>query len=248
MAARVLDDCVVAWRALPRDPFATHLACVPMADADEAAIIVNALQRHATVVVQKSIAEGFGLTVAEAMWKHRPVIASAVGGITDQIVDGETGCLLGDPGDLGAFAATARHLLLDPDEQERMGRDAHARVLEQFLPDRHLEHWTKVIARPRRRPPTDQCSRRPVTRSGLTSTRCIGAPSIQVRGAAAYRAGSRSDRRSTRAQPPVRARSNLHPSLRRSRSTSSATIAPVGRRRELGARARCGRRRLRRPP
>ena len=48
-----------------------HLACVPMTDADEAAAIVNALQRHATVVIQKSLAEGFGLTVAEAMWKRR---------------------------------------------------------------------------------------------------------------------------------------------------------------------------------
>ena len=56
-----------------------------MADPDEAAAIVNALQRHATVVVQKSLAEGFGLTVAEAMWKARPIVASAVGGIVDQM-------------------------------------------------------------------------------------------------------------------------------------------------------------------
>ena len=53
-----------------------HLACTPMRDPDETAAIVNALQRHATVVVQKSLAEGFGLTVAEAMWKSRPVVAS----------------------------------------------------------------------------------------------------------------------------------------------------------------------------
>ncbi|MGZ8753294.1 MAG: glycosyltransferase, partial [Acidimicrobiia bacterium] len=145
-AARVLDDCIAAWRALPHAIRArTHLACVPMADADEAAVIVNALQRHATVVVQKSLAEGFGLTVAEAMWKHRPVIASAVGGITDQIVDGETGCLLRDPGDLDAFAVAVRRLLADPAEQERIGRRAHTRVLEKFLPDRHLAQWTEVI-------------------------------------------------------------------------------------------------------
>ena len=60
--------------------------------------MVNALQRHATVIVQKSLEEGFGLTVAEAMWKARPVVASAVGGIQDQIVDGETGILLPRPG------------------------------------------------------------------------------------------------------------------------------------------------------
>ena len=65
-----------------------HLACMPMADPDENAAIVNALQRHASVVVQKSLAEGFGLTVTEAMWKRKPVVASAVGGIVDQIEDG----------------------------------------------------------------------------------------------------------------------------------------------------------------
>ena len=65
-----------------------------MDDLQENAAIVNALQRRADVVVQKSVAEGFGLTVAEAMWKARPVVASAVGGIQDQIVDGESGVLV----------------------------------------------------------------------------------------------------------------------------------------------------------
>ena len=64
-----------------------------MDDPHENAIVINALQRHAAVVVQKSLAEGFGLTVAEAMWKTRPVVASAVGGIVDQVIDDETGLL-----------------------------------------------------------------------------------------------------------------------------------------------------------
>ncbi len=81
-----------------------HLALLPMADADENAVIVNALQRRADVVVQKSLAEGFGLTVAEAMWKGRPVVASAVGGIQDQIEDGRTGYLVA-PDDLAGFGA-----------------------------------------------------------------------------------------------------------------------------------------------
>ena len=65
-----------------------HVASLPTVDVEENAAIVNALQHHAAVVVQKSLAEGFGLTVAEAMWKQRPVVASRIGGIRDQIVDG----------------------------------------------------------------------------------------------------------------------------------------------------------------
>ena len=86
----------------PRRPSAA--ACtwpaIPMDDGDENAIIVNALQRHAAVVVQKSLVEGFGLTVTEAMWKGRPVVASKVGGIQDQITDGRDGLLVEDPYDI----------------------------------------------------------------------------------------------------------------------------------------------------
>ena len=79
-----------------------------MDDVDENAIIVNALQRHAAVVVQKSLVEGFGLTVTEAMWKGRPVVASKVGGIQDQITDGRDGLLVDDPYDIEGFAAAPR--------------------------------------------------------------------------------------------------------------------------------------------
>ncbi|MBO0687645.1 MAG: glycosyltransferase, partial [Candidatus Dormibacteraeota bacterium] len=78
---QVLLRSIAAWEALPatiRDQ--VHLAVLPMADSDENASLVNALQRQAEVVVQKSLAEGFGLTVAEAMWKAKPTVASRVGG------------------------------------------------------------------------------------------------------------------------------------------------------------------------
>src|SRR5215207_10696060 len=112
--ADVLAECLEHWRALPA-PLRerVHLACLPMDDPEENAAMVNALQRHATVIVQKSVAEGFGLTVAEGMWKGRPVVASRVGGIQDQVVDGETGLLV-DPGDLAAFGRAVRRLLDDP--------------------------------------------------------------------------------------------------------------------------------------
>src|SRR5262249_18485853 len=91
---QVLDEVEQAWRNLPRvQRSRVHLACLPMADVEENAAIVNALQRHAAVVVQKSLQEGFGLTVTEAMWKGLPIIASAVGGVLEQIEDGRSGLL-----------------------------------------------------------------------------------------------------------------------------------------------------------
>ena len=85
--ARVLGECVAHWESLPpKLRSAIRLIALPMDDLELNALMVNAVQRRATVVVQKSLQEGFGLTVAEAMWKSRPVVASAVGGIVDQVV------------------------------------------------------------------------------------------------------------------------------------------------------------------
>ena len=103
-----------------------------------------ALQRHATVIAQKSLAEGFGLTVAEGMWKGRPVIGSAVGGIIDQIADG-TGILLPDPADLAAFGSAARLLLADQGQAARMGKAAHDHVREQYVGDVHLLRYARML-------------------------------------------------------------------------------------------------------
>ena len=81
----MLAEVEAAWHELPRAVRRrVHLAMLPMEDAEENAIIVNALQGRADVVAQKSLAEGFGLTVAKAMWKGRPVVATTAGGIQDQ--------------------------------------------------------------------------------------------------------------------------------------------------------------------
>jgi trehalose synthase len=121
-----------------------HLFSLPMDDLQENAIIVNALQRRADVVVQKSLAEGFGLTVAEAMWKARPVVASAVGGVQDQIVDGESGLLV-SPDDLDQFAVAVSDLLHDPARAEWMGHNARERVRGAFLGARHLEQYVDLF-------------------------------------------------------------------------------------------------------
>jgi trehalose synthase len=118
-----------------------------MEDGEENAAIVNALQRRADVVVQKSLAEGFGLTVAEAMWKARPVVASRIGGIQDQIVHGSTGLLVDDPHDLKAFGKAVTDLLEDPEGAVRMGKEAQNRVRDEFLGPRHLMQYMDLIQR-----------------------------------------------------------------------------------------------------
>ncbi len=146
-AAGVLRDCLDAWAGLSAAVRARiHLACVPMADGDEAAATVNALQRYSAVVVQKSLAEGFGLTVAEAMWKSRPVVGSTVGGIVDQIIDGTTGLLV-PPTDIDAYAHAVCTLLDDDALSKRMGMAGNDRVHHEFLGDRHLEQWAHLFER-----------------------------------------------------------------------------------------------------
>lgn len=143
---QVLQDCWRQWRGLPHSVRArVQLVCVPMRDIEENAVIVNALQRHATVVTQKSIAEGFGLTVAEAMLKRTPVVASAVGGIVEQVIDGETGRLVQDPADLEAFGAAVGTILDDDDLARRYGEAGRRRALDMHLSDSHLSEWLGVV-------------------------------------------------------------------------------------------------------
>jgi trehalose synthase len=123
-----------------------ELAQLPMRDLDENAAIVNALQRQATVIVKKSLEEGFGLGVTEAMWKRRAVVATRVGGHQDQIQDGISGVLLDDPRDLAAFGDAIADLLQDTERARRLGDAAQQRVREQFLPDRYLSQWAELLA------------------------------------------------------------------------------------------------------
>jgi trehalose synthase len=144
--AAVFDECTSLWERLPVDvQRRVHLMSLPMDDVDENAHLVNALQRHASVVVQKSLVEGFGLTVTEAMWKGRPVIASAVGGIQDQIVDGVHGLLLEDPTDLQALGAALERVFGDDAFAAKLGEAARERVEDSFLGDRHLIQYVELF-------------------------------------------------------------------------------------------------------
>jgi trehalose synthase len=104
--------------------------------------LVNALQRRATVVLQKSIREGFGLTVAEAMWKGKPVIGGNVGGIRHQIEDGVNGFLVSS---VEEAAARIVQLIKDEKLRKQMGERARESVKEQFLLSRLLEQYLDLF-------------------------------------------------------------------------------------------------------
>lgn len=105
---------------------------------------INALQRLSSVVIQKSLREGFGLTVAEAQWKGTPVVAGAVGGIPLQITNGEGGFLV-DPTDFDAVAARVVELLENPGKAAEMGLAGQERIRRDFLITRSLGHWLQLV-------------------------------------------------------------------------------------------------------
>jgi len=107
-------------------------------------ILVNVLQRSASVVVQKSLREGFGLTVAEALWKGKPVVASDVGGISHQIRDGETGCLV-EPENNQGFVDRILEILKNPKLCDEMSKKAKEAVREKFLVTRLLSDYLDLL-------------------------------------------------------------------------------------------------------
>jgi trehalose synthase len=106
------------------------------------AIEVNAFQSQADIVIQKSIREGFGLTVTEALWKVRPVVAGKVGGIPLQITDGVTGFLVTSPEET---AQRVIEVLRDPELARRLGRAGKEHARERFLTPRLLRDWLELF-------------------------------------------------------------------------------------------------------
>ena len=142
----VLHEAREARAALPATVRSrVHLVQLPMDDPEENAAMVNAIQRWADVIAHKSLREAFGISVAEAMWKGRPVVASDIGGIRDQIVDGESG-VLADPVDHAAFGAAIDGLLEDPELCNGLGAAANARIRDEFLITRHLVDYLGLLA------------------------------------------------------------------------------------------------------
>jgi trehalose synthase len=125
-------------RAAAGDDPDVHVLLLPP-DAHRA---INALQRGAAVVIQKSLREGFGLTVTEALWKGRPVVASATGGIPQQVLHGVTGLLCRSP---EGCAYQLRYLLARPEEGERMGDTGREWVRAQYLITGNVRRWLLLL-------------------------------------------------------------------------------------------------------
>lgn len=146
-ATRTLEAITDRVSTLPESVSSRiHVLAIPISDREVNATLVNALQRVSSVVTQRSLVEAFGLTVAEAMWKKAPVVASAVGGIQDQIDDDLTGLLV-DPLDAAAWTEAVRDLLELTERAKEMGEAAHEAVRRNYLPDRHMLEVIDAIAR-----------------------------------------------------------------------------------------------------
>lgn len=123
--------------AASRDPDIHILQLPPEADLE-----INALQRAATIVIQKSIKEGFGVAVSEAMWKGKPVIAGTAGGFAAQIIDDVTGYVVHS---VEGAAFRIRHLLSNPGLLNRIGAAAREHVRRNFLITRHLSDYFTLL-------------------------------------------------------------------------------------------------------
>jgi trehalose synthase len=123
--------------AAGQDPDIHILQLPPEADRE-----INALQRAASVVVQKALKEGFGVAVSEAMWKGKPVIGGKAGGVSAQIVDEATGFLVHS---VEGAAFRIRYLLNNPGMMTRMGATAKEHVRRNFLITRHLSDYLTML-------------------------------------------------------------------------------------------------------
>ena len=146
-AQEVLQELTAAYVALPAALQADiALISLPMAVRRENELIVNALQRCASVVMQNSLQEGFGLTVTEAMWKRAPVLGSRACGIRQQIRDGVDGRLIQHPEDPEEIAARLDALLEDVAGRIQLGQNAQRRVNDEFLVFTQVRNWLATLA------------------------------------------------------------------------------------------------------
>lgn len=118
---------------------------LPMSSRKRNALMVNALQRCSTIVIQNSLQEGFGLTATEALWKRVPVLGTRACGLRAQIRDGVDGYLTHDPKNSEEIADNLARLLSDRVRREHMGRNGQRNVMDHYLVFEQVAHWLKLI-------------------------------------------------------------------------------------------------------
>ena len=120
---------------------------MPLDNPKENALIVNALQRSSTIIVQNSIQEGFGLTATEAMWKRKPVLVSGAAGLKFQVEHDKNGKINEDPTDITKLAETLAYMLNHPKERDKWGFNGQLRVIQNFTLFSQLISWLEVLSK-----------------------------------------------------------------------------------------------------
>jgi trehalose synthase len=143
----VLAELAEKYEALP-EPLQQDVALLslPMESRKENALMVNALQRCSTIVVQNSLQEGFGLTATEAMWKRVPIVGTRAGGLRLQIRNGIDGLLIQDAREPAEVAKRLDDLLENVHKREKMARNAEQRVSEEYLIFTQTCHWLRALS------------------------------------------------------------------------------------------------------
>jgi trehalose synthase len=143
----VFEQICEQWHDLPTDlQQDVAVVVLPMSSRRHNALMVNALQRCSTIVVQNSLQEGFGLTVTEAMWKDRPVMGSHAVGIREQITDQVHGRLVKEAKDPEEIAAVLNEMLMHPEKREAWARNAMAHVSEEYLVFSQVRRWLDLLS------------------------------------------------------------------------------------------------------
>ena len=143
----VLNELIDQYKGLSVDlQRAIALLLLPLDNPKENALIVNALQRCATIVVQNSIQEGFGLTATEAMWKKRPVLVSGAAGLRAQVQHDINGKINPDPTDIPKLAKALEEMLSDPLERDKWGFNGQVRVINKFTLFSQIKSWLDLLS------------------------------------------------------------------------------------------------------
>lgn len=142
----VLNELIAEYKDLD-DDIKNDIAILllPLDNPKENALIVNALQRSSSIVVQNSIQEGFGLTATEAMWKKKPVLVSGAAGLKFQVEHNKTGKINEDPTDIVRLSMVLSEMLNNPKERDKWGFNGQLRVIQNFTLFSQLISWLKVF-------------------------------------------------------------------------------------------------------